>query len=259
MPLLTDTMLLQWVEQFLLVFFRVGGMVMVAPVFGSRSLPTQTRVLLALGLTLALFPILPPVPLVDPLSLAGGIIIFQQILIGAASGMILQLAFDAVVIGIQTVAMSMGLGFAVMVDSASGVQVPTLSQFHLIIATLLFLAMNGHLLLLQLLVDSFTVLPVGAEGLDRDAFWIVADWGATVFAGAAKIALPAVTAVLIAQVSIGVVSRAAPSLNLFAIGLPTTILVGTILLMITLPAFVHSFTWVIERAIATISRLLGAG
>ncbi|MDT8438380.1 MAG: flagellar biosynthetic protein FliR [Wenzhouxiangellaceae bacterium] len=257
MPTVTDMQLLQWLEQFLLVLFRVGGLVMVAPVFGSRSLPMQVRVMLAVGLTLALFPIVPPVPVIDPVSLAGAIVIFQQILIGAATGLILQLAFDAVVIGIQTVSMSMGLGFAIMVDSASGVQVPTMSQFHLILATLLFLAMNGHLLLVQLLIDSFATLPVGSTGLDRDAFWMVAGWGSTVFAGAVKVALPAVTAVLIANVSIGVISRAAPTLNLFAIGLPSTILVGMVMLLITLPSFGQSVTWLIERALETITRMIG--
>lgn len=253
---LDEAALMAWLGQFAWALFRIAAMFMVAPLFGARYIPTRVRVALALACTVVLYPMLPPPPEVLPFSLSGLLLAAQQVLIGIAMGFLLQLVFDAIVIGIQTVSMSMGLGFAIFVDNQHGVQVPVLSQLHLLIALLLFLAFDGHLMLFQMLADSFRILPVGAGGLNADAFWLVANWGSTLFMGALKVALPAATAVLIVNLSIGVISRAAPTLNLFAIGLPLTMLVGFLVLFATLPTLQDSLLFLLEQALLSVDRLL---
>ena len=253
---LDERVLLDWVGQFSWAMFRIAAMFMVAPLFGARYIPTRIRVALALACSVVIFPLLPPPPPVSPFSPSGIVLVFQQVLIGVAMGFILQLVFDAIVIGIQTVSMSMGLGFAIFFDNQSGVQVPVLSQLHLLIAMLLFLSFDGHLMLVQLLVDSFRILPIGAGGLNAEAFWLVVSWGSTLFVGALKVALPAATAVLIVNLSIGVISRAAPTLNLFAIGLPTTMMVGILVLIATMPTLQESLLYLLEQAMLSVDRML---
>ena len=253
----SEAQLLEWLAQFLWPFFRVAGMLMVAPLFAAAFVPARIRVLVAFTLALAIVPMLPPPPEVIPFSAAGLFVGVQQLLIGMAAGFILQLVFDGIVIGFQTVAMSMGLGFAVMVDNQRGVQVPMLSQFHVVIAMLLFLAMNGHLMMIGLLIDSFEYLPVGVSGLDAEAFRQIVAWGSHMFAGALRVALPAATAILLVNLSIGVISRAAPTLNLFAVGFPITMLTGFVVMMASLPMLQSTLSLLLEQAWAAIFSLWG--
>ena len=257
MPVISERELLDTMAEFLWVFFRVGGFLMVAPMFGARYVPARVRILVAFALSLALFPVLQVDAQVTLFSIAGFVVAIQQVLIGLACGFIMQLAFDAVVIGIQTVSMSMGLGFAVLVDNQSGIQVPTLSQQYLLLAILLFNAMNGHLMVIELMVESFALVPPGDGILAGEDFWRVMEWGTTMFAGAVKIALPAATAVLIVNVSVGVISRAAPTLNLFAIGLPMTILSGFVVLFLTLPSLTDSIRYLVRESARSVFALLG--
>lgn len=211
-------------------FFRIGGVVMVAPVFGARLVPARIRIALAAGITLVLAPLLPPGPELSP-SLLTGFVIVQEVLLGVVMGFALQLIFDALVIAGQTIAMTMGLGFAMLVDPQRGVSVPVLSQFFLIIGILVFLSLDGHLATLRMLALSFELLPVG-EMLARDSLWAVVAWGGEMFAGAVRVALPAVVAMLVVNIAFGVMSRAAPTLNLFAVGFPSALLLGFLIVLI---------------------------
>jgi len=253
----SEAQLLSWLGQYIWPFFRIGGMLMVAPLFASSFIPVRIRLVLALSLSAAIIPLLPPPPEVIPFSALGLFIGVQQLVIGMTAGFVLQLVFDAIVVGFQTVAMSMGLGFAVMVDSQRGQQVPMLSQFHFIIAILLFLAMDGHLMMIGLMIDSFEVLPVGVTGLDAESFRQIAAWGTHMFAGALRVALPAATAILLVNLSIGVISRAAPTLNLFAVGFPITMLTGYLVMMVSLPMLDFSLRILLEKAWASIFALWG--
>lgn len=211
-------------------FFRIAGVVMVAPVFGARLVPARVRVALATGITLVLAPLLPPGPALS-ISLLTGFLIVQEVLLGAVMGFALQMIFDALVVAGQTIAMTMGLGFAMLVDPQRGVSVPVLSQFFLIIGILVFLSLDGHLATLGMLGQSFELLPIG-EMLSRDSLWAVVAWGGEMFAGAVRVALPAVVAMLVVNIAFGVMSRAAPTLNLFAVGFPTALLLGFLILLI---------------------------
>jgi flagellar biosynthetic protein FliR len=213
-------------------FFRIAGVMMVAPIFGARLVPKRVRLALAAATTVVVGPMLPPTRPFD-LTFATGLVVAEEVLIGAAMGFCLQMIFDALIIAGQTIAMSMGLGLAMMVDPQRGISVPVISQFFVILGTLIFLSLGGHLATLRLLSDSFTLLPLG-QPLSTDGLFMVASWGGQLFAGALRIALPAATALLIANIAFGIMSRAAPTLNLFAVGLPAGLLIGFLLLLLNI-------------------------
>jgi flagellar biosynthetic protein FliR len=213
-------------------FFRIAGVVMVAPVFGARLVPPRVRLAMSIAATYALGPLVPAVPPFS-LSLASGFTVAQELLIGVAMGFCLQMIFDALIIAGQTIAMSMGLGMAMMVDPQRGISVPVVSQFFVIMGMLVFLALGGHLATVRLIADSFEILPIGRPLADS-GLWAVATYGTEMFAGALRIALPAATALLVANIAFGVMSRAAPTLNLFAVGLPAGLLVGFLLLLLNI-------------------------
>jgi flagellar biosynthesis protein FliR len=210
-------------------FFRIAGVLMVAPVFGARLVPMRIRLALAVAATFVLSPLL-PVAQTFELTLAAGVIVLQEVLVGIAMGFALQMIFDALIIAGQTIAMGMGLGLATMIDPQRGVSVPVVSQFFVIFGLLIFLALGGHLATIRLISDSFTLLPLGRP-LSSDGVWMLVSWGSQMLAGAVRIALPAATALLVANIAFGVMSRAAPTLNLFAVGLPAGLLIGFLILL----------------------------
>jgi flagellar biosynthetic protein FliR len=179
----------------------------------------------------------------------------HQLLIGFASAFVLQLIFDALAMGGQLLANTMGLGFAFNVDPLRGVSTPVLGQMYMILVTLLFLAINGHLVLVEILVQGFTTLPVGMSGLDSEMIWRVAQWGTQLFAGALIVALPGMAALLVVNLAFGVMSRAAPTLNLFAVGFPITLISGLVIMYIGLPSVLAAFNQSLEAAFALIRSL----
>lgn len=237
----TDAQVVDALAAWLLPFFRIGALLMAAPVFSATSVPMRLRVLLAVAVTILIEPLLPRPAGIDPLSAAMLVLVAQQVAIGVAIGFVLQLAFNALVFGGQVVAYSMGLGFAHLMDPQNGVQVPTVSQFYLIFATIAFLAVDGHLRLLALVVDSFAALPVATDGITRNALWDLALWGSRLFADGLLMGLPVVAALLLVNIGMGMVSRAAPQLNIFAVGFPVTLGVGFVLMWVSLPQALELF------------------
>jgi flagellar biosynthesis protein FliR len=210
-------------------FFRIAGVLMVAPVFGARLVPMRIRLALAVSATFVMSPLLPAA---QPFgfTFAAAVVVMQEVLIGVAMGFVLQMIFDALIIAGQTIAMGMGLGLATMIDPQRGISVPVVSQFFVILGLLIFLSLGGHLATIRLLSDSFTLLPLGTA-LSSDGVWMLVSWGGQMLAGAVRIALPAATALLVANIAFGVMSRAAPTLNLFAVGLPAGLLIGFVILL----------------------------
>ncbi len=216
-------------------FLRIDAAVMAAPLFGSNLVPGRVRILLGLAIALVVVPMLPKAPPVELLSIAGLLLSINEILIGVCLGWLLQWVFDAAVIAGQTIAMGMGLGFATMVDPLRGVAVPVLSQFLLLMCWLLFLSMNGHLAFFELVRASFDIWPVGGRALSPEALQEVIQGSAVIFDAGLRIALPAVLALLLVQLGMGVVSRTAPALNLFAVGFPLALMIGFIVIAEALP------------------------
>ncbi|MCW8853614.1 MAG: flagellar biosynthetic protein FliR, partial [Gammaproteobacteria bacterium] len=151
-------------------FVRISAMMMAAPIFGAQLMPVRIRVLMAFAISMIAVPMLPAMPFVDPISYSGLLVLLQQVLIGVAMGFVFHMVFQALIIAGEAIASTMGLGFARMVDPANGVQVPVISQYLIIMATLLFVVLNGHLMLLDLVVESFRILPVAETGLSTQAF-----------------------------------------------------------------------------------------
>lgn len=234
-------------------FFRIAGVMMVAPVFGARLVPPRIRLAMSVAATVVLAPVVPEAP-PFALSLASGFVVAQEILIGVAMGFCLQMIFDSLIIAGQTIAMSMGLGMATMVDPQRGITVPVISQFFVILGMLIFLALGGHLATVSLIADSFEILPLG-QPLGNNGVWAIAIYGTEMFAGALRIALPAATALLVANIAFGVMSRAAPSLNLFAVGLPAGLLVGFLLLLLNIG---HLSALLVEFLSSTLAYLAAA-
>ncbi len=257
--LFTTAQIAGWIGDFLWPLMRVAMMLGVAPIFGGRLVPMRVRLVLAVLITWVLVPVIPAAPAVDPLSPAGVLVTAQQLLIGLILGFMLQLVFSALMIAGHTVAMGMGLGFASMVDPQNGVQVPVVGQYYVTFASLLFLALNGHLALIGVLADSFHSLPVAVDGVSRQTLWEVAVWGSRMFAGGLLIAIPAVTALLLTNIAFGVITRAAPQLNIFGVGFPLTLTLGFVIMMFTLPALVPQFTDLLGDAFVVLGGLGGLG
>jgi flagellar biosynthesis protein FliR len=240
-------------------FVRVGACLMVAPVFGARFIPKRLRIVLALAISLLIAPTLPPTVMPALLSAESISMTAQQVLIGIAIGFMLQLVFDAMSLAGQLLANSMGLGFAFNIDPLRGVSTPALGQLYVILGTLTFLSLDGHLALLQLLVDSFRGMPVNAGGFDRDALQMLGNWGNLIFSGALRIALPGITALLVVNLAFGVVSRAAPSLNLFAVGLPVTLVMGLAVVLYGLPMMQSGFISMLRETMMQLRVVTGSG
>ena len=227
---------------------RIGAMLLAMPVLGTRLVPTRVKIILTLVLSVLVLPLLPEVPAVEPLSLAGLMISIQQVLIGLAMGFTLQLVFGALMIAGESIAMTMGLGFASMVDPTNGVNVPVVSQFFIIVGTLLFLALGGHLVLFQLVISSFQSLPISPTGIGRDSFWALAAWGTQMFVGALWVAIPALISMLVITLAMGVMTRAAPQLNIFSVGFPVTMFAGFVILMLIMPGFLPRLNQMLLQA-----------
>ncbi len=222
---LTDTQIGTWVASFILPLFRVAAVLMTMPVFGTTLVSARIRLYFAVAITVVIVPALPALPEVHALDLSALLLIAEQVIIGALLGMSLQLLFQVFVVAGQIVAIQMGMGFASMVDPANGVNVAVISQFLTMLVTLLFLAMNGHLVVFEVLTESFTTLPIGG-GLLVNHFWDLAGRLGWVFGAALLLVLPVITALLVVNIAFGVMTRAAPQLNIFSIGFPLTLVMG---------------------------------
>ncbi|MDH4568759.1 flagellar type III secretion system protein FliR [Pseudomonas sp. BN414] len=228
---LSDAQIGGWVGSFVLPLFRIAALLMTMPIIGTQLVPTRVRLYLALAIAVVLVPTLPPMPQVDAINLGNILLIGEQILIGALLGFVLQLFFHAFVVAGQIISMQMGLGFASMVDPTNGVSVPVLGQFYLMLVTLLFLSMNGHLVVFEILAESFVTLPVGG-GLLTSHHWEVAGKLGWVMGAGLLLSLPAITALLVVNLAFGVMTRAAPQLNIFSIGFPLTLALGLVIVWI---------------------------
>ncbi len=235
---------------------RISSMFISLPIFSVKAIPAKVRVMAALLITLVVVPVLPDKPNVVLFSYSGFMVTIQQIVLGLSTGFVLQMAFSVMMLGGQSIAYSMGLGFASMIDPATGVQTPVVAQVLVVSASLLFLSVNGHLLLIEMLVESFSTIPIAVVGLSLNDLWLIVIWSSQIFAAGALLALPVMAALLFINISFGVAARAAPQLQIFAVGLPITIMVGMVLIWMSLSSMLDVFSDVLTDAFKLINQLL---
>lgn len=210
---------------------------MVAPVIGSQLVPLRIRVIISVAITFVVAPVLPEMPAVAALSIDAMLIVAQQLLIGIALGFFLQMVFQTLVLAGQMTAMQMGLGFASMMDPVNGVNVAVISSFYLMFVTALFIALDGHLIMLEVLIESFYTLPINRNfSFVEGSLLPIVSSISWIFSSAMVIALPAMTTLLISNFAFGIMTRAAPQLNIFALGFPVAMLLGLCLIWLTLPS-----------------------
>ena len=222
-------------------FLRIGAMLIAVPVLSIDAVSVRIRIILTLALTLMIYPLV-DWPTIDPVSAAGLSEIFNQILIGVLMGFFLQIVTAAVVLGGQAIANSMGLAMATMVDPGIGT-VPLMSQFLLILATLIFLSVGGHILMIGILLRSFETFPVGVAFISGVNFAALIEWSAMIFLGGMLMALPILVALLLVNIGVGVMARAAPSLNIFAVGFPVFFLTGYAVLILSMAGIGARIQW----------------
>jgi flagellar biosynthetic protein FliR len=240
-PTFTYAQIESWIGSAFWPFLRIGACLMVAPMFSASYVPPRLRLVLAGALTLAVVPVIALPQGMTVLSADGVVTTVQQIVIGAALGFVMQLLFDAISFGGQMIANGMGLGMSFNIDPTLNVETPALGQLYVMLGSLTFLALDGHLALLDTLIASFRGLPIGPGGFSGDALRSLSDWGDQVFAGALRVALPGMTAMMVINLAFGAMSRAAPSLNMFAVGLPISMIFGLIVLFFGLPTLQSGF------------------
>lgn len=244
-----------WVVRLWWPVLRVGGFLVAAPIASQPSVPPMVKIALTIALAFILAPLAAPPEGLSIFSGAGVLASLEEVLIGLAIAMVVQLAFEALDFAGQSISTSMGLGFATLVDPQHGASTPVLGQLFTILGLLAYLSVNGHLLLIGALARSFRTLPIGGTPLDRDLLMTIATWGARVFETGLLIALPAVIALVIVNLALGVVSRAAPQLHLFGIGFTVTLMCGFFVLLVGLDGLMAAVSSLIESALEAASRL----
>lgn len=223
-----------WMAAFIYPLARILAFVSAAPLWSTAGIPRRTRLILGICITIAIAPALPEMPKVAPGSLAGLWILAQQMLIGIGMGFAARIVFAAVDMAGEFISMQMGLGFATSYDPLNSSQTPVISEFFGLVSLLLFLSLNGHLLYIATLTQSFGAIPVGDLLLGQGSWLNLAELGSKIFSAGLLISLPIVVALLITNIALAVLTRAAPQLNIFALGFPLTLLGGFITIAISM-------------------------
>ena len=251
----TSAQLDVWIAAFFWPFFRILALISAAPLFGAHGVPATAKIGLAFVLTVVIAPVLGAMPAVQPGSAQGLFILVQQVMIGVAMGLAMRVVFSAIEMAGHVMGLQMGLGFATFFDPQNSAQIPVLGQFLGVIAMLFFLAIDGHLMVITALVESFSVLPVGLHGFSAESWRTLALWGGEVFRGGVMISLPVVAVLMMTNVALAVLTRAAPQLNIFVVGFPVTIAVGFIVISLSMGYFFPVFGSMFEHGVQMMMRI----
>ena len=238
---------------------RPGAAFLAAPVFGAAFVPVQLRLIVALAIGIpALNAANFELPADGLATFEGVLLVAGEVMTGLALGFAVQIGFAAALVAGETIGNAMGLGFAGMVDPASGQSNPAIGQFLSILGTFIFLGLDGHLALAAAVVESYRALPPGAAWPSNESVMDLVRFGGVLFAAGLSIALPVGSALIIVQIVMGVLARSAPSMNLFSVGLPATLLAGLVLLAMAVPVMGEGVSGAIVQGLA-VARDLAAG
>ena len=242
----------------MVAMIRPGAAFLAAPVFGAAFVPVQLRLVVALAIGIPALAVtdftLPDAGLV---SIEGFRLVLGEVLTGLALGFAVQIGFSAALIAGETIGNAMGLGFAAMMDPATGQNNPAIAQFLSILGTFLFLAIGGHLALAATVVESYRALPPGAAWITAESMYGLVMFGGILFAAGLSIALPVAFAIVLVQIVMGMLARSAPALNLFAVGFPAALLAGLVLMAMAAPVMGEGIIAALEQGLQESLRLAG--
>ena len=237
-----------FITDYMLSFMRISGLFAAMVGLSARTIPTPVRTLLAAFLTLMIVPIVPSVPIDDLVNLGTFLECIKQLIIGIGIGFISMMVLNTFVLAGQIVAMQTGLGFASIVDPVNGINVPSIGQFYLILATLLFWLFDGHLIMLQMIVLSFQAFPIADAWWGPEQFREIAHWAGWMFVSAVTMSLAPIVSLLIVNLAFGVMTKAAPQLNIFSLGFSIAQITGLAVILLTLGNQVYHFQQQWRRA-----------
>ncbi|NBQ87353.1 MAG: flagellar biosynthetic protein FliR [Betaproteobacteria bacterium] len=240
---------------FLWPMLRISALMITAPLFSMSAFSVRLRVVFAMVLAWFVYP-LHKWPLVDPVSAQGLVEVFNQIAIGSLMGLMLQVVVAALVVAGQAISASMGLSMASLLDPNMG-NVPVLAQFFTVLAMLIFVGFGGHAILLGIVSDSFTSMPIGTSILSQQSFGELLRWSSMMFLGAVLLSLPVMVTLLFINMGLGIITRAAPSLNIFAVGLPAMIITGFVILVISMESIGGRMEWLWVQGFSHLRTLVG--
>lgn len=251
----TSAQLDAWLATLIFPLTRILAMIASSPVLGNTQVPARVKVGLSVLLAIIIAPTIGEMPPVAVGSPQGLLIIVQQVIIGVAMGFTMRLIFTAVEMAGELAGLQMGLGFASFFDPVNSSYTPVVARWLGMIAVLAFLAMNGHLYMLSALAESFHTLPIGSM-MPAKGFYEVVNWGGSIFAYGLQISLPLLAALLTANIGLGILTRAAPQLNLFAIGFPITLAIGFLVLALSMPHFIPLLDRLTQEGLGTMLNLV---
>ena len=256
----TSTQIELWIGAFFWPFVRVLAMLSAAPVFSMGDMPVMLRVGLAVLVSVAIAPALPAMPPVQFGTATAWMLLLQQLLVGGAIGLSMTVILTAVQFAGGVIGLQMGMGFATLFDPVQGVQVTSLMSFLNMITLLLFLAVNGHLVLLAVIARSFTLLPVAPNlGLTAQTWYALAQGSGAIFSLGLALAAPVIGVLLIANLGLGVLTKLAPQLNLFAVGFPMFFIMGFLALYLVMPVMQNVVQHLVDVGLSLSAQILQQG
>ncbi|MCH7629834.1 flagellar biosynthetic protein FliR [Novosphingobium percolationis] len=238
------------------VMTRIAAALFAAPLFGATTVPPQVRVMASGAVAVLVCNWTSVAAPPNLLSLVGMLAVAQEALIGLAMGFVLQLSFAAPIIAAELIGGGMGLSIATTADPVSGAHSPALGQYFSVVLTVLFLGLGAHLNWFSLLVESYRAFPPGSAWFSGGRMALVAGFATQMFSTALLIALPVTLLLLLVQVMAGIISRSAPSLNLFSLGLPASVLAGLLALIASAPLLTDRLSDLAQTAVAQSGALL---
>tara|TARA_B100000446_G_scaffold66851_1_gene63414 strand:- start:77402 stop:78181 length:780 start_codon:yes stop_codon:yes gene_type:complete len=252
---LTSNDLVSWMGTLWWPFVRFSALLWSMPVFDNPAVTPRSRILVSMMLAFLVAPQLPLAPAIDLFSLDAAILTFEQIIFGVMMGLSLRILFEVMAMIGLILSMQMGLSMALVMDPGSGNQVALLGQLFWIMCALLFLAADGHLITLQVMVESFHSFPIGRSIYEFDIQSIIMLF-AWMFSSALLLSLPGIVAMLLVNLTFGVASRAAPSLNIFVLGFPMSLLMGFFCVFMTLEYTGSAFSRLTYHVLTTFAQAM---
>ncbi|MDZ4200611.1 MAG: flagellar biosynthetic protein FliR [Gallionella sp.] len=255
---ITSAQIDAWLAALIFPLTRIAALIASAPVLGNKQISARVKIGLSVLIALIVAPTIGTMPDVSLSSPQGLLIMIQQIIIGVAMGFSIRLIFTAVEMAGELIGLQMGLGFASFFDPINSAYTPIVARWLGMVAILIFLSMNGHLLILSVLAESFHTLPIGSM-MATSGFRDLVVWGGSIFAYAVQISLPLLAALLITNIALGLLTRAAPQLNIFAVGFPITLAIGFLVLALSMPYFAPIFDKLAQEGLETALKVIRPG